>query len=119
MRRAGFVRRREKELVFWYRPALRRPADASEAAGAPAPTEEALVFVHGVGFGPFPYVSNVERWGGSAPIVMIEVEGATQRIAPRMPPQPDRFATLLDSALASLGIERAVLAGHSLGSAFV
>eukprot|EP00966_Prymnesium_polylepis_P090553 2096968-Prymnesium_polylepis.1 len=109
MHRAGFVQRREGALKYWFRPAAR----------SGAADEEAFVFIHGVGFGPFPYVSSVERWAGGAPVLMVELEGATQRVAPPMPPDPDRFAALLDAALDASGVRRAVLAGHSLGSAFV
>ncbi|KAL1530452.1 hypothetical protein AB1Y20_001355 [Prymnesium parvum] len=107
MQREGFVRKRHCELHYWYRPSLRGETD-----------EEAFVFIHGVGFGPLPYLSQVDRWAGGAAVVLVEIKAVTQRIGPAMPPSPDRFAELLDSALASLRVQRAVLTGHSLGSAF-
>lgn len=109
MESAGFERRREKELSYWY-----KPSASAAAAG------DALIFVHGIGLGPAPYASFVKDCtDDSTPVMVVEMEGFSQRLFPRMPPSPERFASLLDDALARLGIERAVLAGHSLGSTFV
>jgi len=60
MRSRGYARRREGELTYWYRPAAPLP----DGARPPEP----LVFIHGVGFGPAPYLSMVDRFaGGGAP----------------------------------------------------
>jgi len=109
MRRASFERRKEEELTYWYRPV---------PAGTP-PTE-ALVFVHGIGIGPAPYASFLGACADEGtPIVAVEMGAFSQRLFPCAPPSPDRFAALLHAALGRLGIERAVLVGHSLGSTFV
>ena len=132
---AGFERRREGELSYWYRPARatttatggerERESGSGPAASAVSATtskeaNDALVFVHGIGLGPAPYADFVLSCADDAtPIVVLEMGGFAQRVFPRLPPSPDRFAELLDAALERLGIHRAVLAGHSLGSAYV
>ena len=83
------------------------------------PPKEALVFVHGVGFGPAVYEPFVTACSDvQTPVILVEIPSASQHLFPRFPPSPQRFAALLESALDSLGIDRAVIAGHSLGSAF-
>ena len=58
MRRHGFVRRREGALSYWHKRGARvekGPASAAPSAlSASAP--DALVFIHGIGFGVAPYV---------------------------------------------------------------
>ena len=111
MRARGYARRREGELTYWYRAAAPLP----DGARAPEP----LVFIHGVGFGPAPYLAMVDRFaGGGAAVLLVELTAASQCILPRMPPTPTRFAELLDAALERLRLPRAVLVGHSLGSAY-
>ena len=52
------------------------------------------MFIHGVGFGPAPYLAMVDRFAaGGAAVLMIELRAASQRILPRMPPTPRRLAT--------------------------
>lgn len=81
--------RRNKELSYWYRPALGTGTNEGDE------TEEAFVFIHGVGFGPFPYLSQIEQWTGTAPVVIVELKAVTQRIGPPMPPDPNRFYEVL------------------------
>ena len=51
--------------------------------------------------------------------VAIEIDAASQRFFPSPALDADTFSALLDEALTSLNISRAVVAGHSLGSAYV
>ena len=105
----GFERQREGELNYWYRPAK---------AGAAA--SDALVFVHGIGLGPAPYASFLDQCADdSTPLIALDIDAFSQRIFAAAPPTPDRFAALLDAALARHGVQRAVMAGHSLGSTYV
>lgn len=118
MAAAGYHRRTQEELVFWYRPPL-ASAGPRNGGGASEPPE-ALIFIHGVGVGPAPYASWVDMAAPdrASPVLAIELSGPTQRLFPAPPPTPDRFARLVADALDSLGLPRAVVAGHSLGSAF-
>ena len=50
-------------------------------------------------------------------MIAIELEAASQRLFPHQPPD-DRFAELMDAVLDSHNISRAVIMGHSLGSAY-
>ena len=105
----GFERRREGELNYWY-----RPAKAGAVAG------DALVFVHGIGLGPAPYAAFLDQCADdSTPLIALDIDAFSQRIFAAAPPTPDRFATLLDAALTRHGVQRAVMAGHSLGSTYV
>ena len=49
---------------------------------------------------------------------MIELPAASQRAFSRLPPPPERFGHLVVSALDRLGLRRAIVVGHSLGSAY-
>ena len=49
---------------------------------------------------------------------MIELPAASQRAFARLPPPPDRFGGLVEAALDAHGLQRAVVVGHSLGSAY-
>ena len=92
---------------------------ASAAAAAAAAEAEAIVFIHGVGFGPAPYAPFLESVAGpETPVIAIELEAASHRLFPHQPPVADRFAELVDDILASHNITRAVVMGHSLGSAY-
>jgi pimeloyl-ACP methyl ester carboxylesterase len=110
MRSKGFergVHAGRWELSYWHRPALEIFSQ-----------REALVFIHGVGFGPAPYADFVDSIAGAdTHAVVLELDGVAQRVFSRTP-SPDDFAAALDGALSDLGISRAVLVGHSLGSAF-
>lgn len=130
---AGYQRRTQEELVFWYRPPV---AGSPPTAGSPpkagsftaaegtagGATEppEALIFIHGVGVGPAPYAAWVDMAAPDrrSPVLAIELGGPAQRLFPPPPPTPERFARLVADALDALGIPRAVVAGHSLGSAY-
>ena len=49
---------------------------------------------------------------------MIELPAASQRAFASMPPPPEEFGAHVEAALDSLGLHRAVVVGHSLGSAY-
>ena len=90
----GYERRAEQELPYFYRP----PSEAGREEGL---TPEAIVFIHGIGVGPATYADFLEMCGDAhTPIVAVEIEAVCQRLFPRAPPTPARFATLLDDALA-------------------
>ena len=94
-------------------------AAAAASAAASAAKPEAVVFIHGVGFGPAPYAPFMESVAGpETPVIAIELEAASQRLFPHQPPDADRFAELMDAVLDSHNISRAVIMGHSLGSAY-
>ena len=150
MQRRGFSRRSVGELTYWYRAGRRQAAgkaagkagEAGEAreagksggggkagaddSGAAGGASEALVFIHGIGFGCAPYIERVCELAAAvdatsiaeADILMIELPAASQRAFSRMPPPAERFAALLDEALESLGLRRVVVVGHSLGSVY-
>ena len=139
MQKRGFVRRASGDLTYWHRAGRRRAVSEGKAgeddpgktkgtpAGGAAP--EALVFIHGIGFGAAPYVERVERMAAAidsasgptadeADILMIELPAASQRAFSRMPPPADRFGQLVEQAMDSHGLPRAVVVGHSLGSVY-
>lgn len=96
-------------LSYWYRDATTHGRE----------TKETLVFIHGVGFGPAPYASFLDEVAGAdTPVIAVELLAASQRVLPSAAPTPDAFADLLDAILDEHRITRAVIAGHSLGSAF-
>ena len=85
MRGLGFDHRAEAELSYWYRPAAGAGAGARPATGGAG--AEALVFVHGVGFGPAPYGPFLDSVADAGtPVLAIELEAASQRLFPRPPP---------------------------------
>lgn len=53
MRQKGFVRRTEGRLIYWHRAGSRKQQDG--------PVPDALIFIHGIGFGPTPYIESVEQ----------------------------------------------------------
>jgi len=53
-----------------------------------------------------------------ADILMVELPAASQRPFSRSPPAPADFGATVERALDSLGLARAVVVGHSLGSAY-
>jgi len=52
------------------------------------------------------------------PVVAVELAAPAQRLFPYPTAPPARFAKLVAGALDDLGIDRAVVSGHSLGSAY-
>jgi len=111
MGRAGYVAERQQELRYFYRP----PADSAAGDGA---SRKALVFIHGIGVGPAPYLHFVQRAAREgAAVIVVELGAVAQRIS-AAPPSAPRFAQLLRQALRRHGLESAVVAGHSLGSAY-
>jgi len=116
MAAAGYERRTQEELVYWYRPAQPTGAPAT----APPSQQEAFVFIHGVGVGPAPYAQFLEAAAPdrAAAVIAVELSAPAQRIFPDAPPPPERFARLVADAMDSVGIERAVVGGHSLGTAY-
>eukprot|EP00613_Pedinella_sp_CCMP2098_P074248 CAMPEP_0171916196 /NCGR_PEP_ID=MMETSP0993-20121228/14697_1 /TAXON_ID=483369 /ORGANISM="non described non described, Strain CCMP2098" /LENGTH=698 /DNA_ID=CAMNT_0012551545 /DNA_START=46 /DNA_END=2142 /DNA_ORIENTATION=+ len=132
MRSNGFERRTHKELVYWYKPGRGGKANtdvppptsssssSSSAVDVAAVEAMPLVFIHGIGVGPAPYLDLVNQAAGTqAPVVVVELACVSQRVCPTAPPPPAKFAELVDGALGELGISKAVVAGHSLGSAYV
>ena len=145
------------ELRYWYRPPSVPSAGAAGSTGESSADgdREALVFIHGIGVGPVPYMDFVAQAATEEQaVIVVELASVSQRISfdtkaatsetdsqtesddlgsqrftswlsslivPEMeglPPLPKRFAELMDDALEDLGIDRVVVAGHSLGSAY-
>jgi len=129
MASAGYERRTHgkgaDKLVYWYRPPQR---DASSAAadggaaggGGEVASPQALLFIHGVGVGPAPYAAFLDMAAPdrAVPVVAVELAAPAQRLFPYPTAPPARFAKLVAGALDDLGIDRAVVSGHSLGSAY-
>ena len=92
MRARGYNRRREGELTYWYRAAAPLP----DGARAPEP----LVFIHGVGFGPAPYLAIVDRFaGGGAAVLLVELR-AVLPVHYNPNPSPSPSQCILTPALA-------------------
>ena len=124
MRSLGYEQRRTEELSYHYRRRRGSSSGANDGAAETreeaAPAADAFVFVHGIGIGPAIYADLIERFvDDETPVVCVNIDAISQRLLPRATLGPDRFAKLLDAALAELGIARAVICGHSYGSALV
>ena len=118
MRSLGYEQRRTEELRYYFR-RRRRGALAAEAR-EDAPAADAFVFVHGIGIGPSIYADLLERMvDDETPVVAVRIDAISQKLLPRPTLSPQRFAELLETTLADLGIERAVICGHSYGTALV
>jgi pimeloyl-ACP methyl ester carboxylesterase len=134
-----------EQLAYWHRPRSSSAAQAGEGGsegggegggkgGAPP---DALVFIHGMGFGPAPYITRVLQMASadappphpdslteavhaaddaSVDILMVTLPQASQLVLPTPPPAADHFGDMLVRALDAHGLRRAVLVGHSLGS---
>jgi pimeloyl-ACP methyl ester carboxylesterase len=79
----------------------------------------ALVLVHG-------WTSNMEAWryqvdalAGKLRLILIDLPGHGKSDKPEVKYTMGRFAKAVDAVLADAGVERAVLAGHSMGTPVV
>mmetsp|Transcript_23334 Transcript_23334/g.43333 ORF Transcript_23334/g.43333 Transcript_23334/m.43333 type:complete len:1018 (+) Transcript_23334:108-3161(+) len=110
MKQHGFERRFEGKFSYWYRPGKRRNDEVPP---------DAFVFIHGIGFGVAPYVQRVvEMCAPEVDILMFELQAASQRLFPPTAPSPEEFGETVVSALDTLKLQRCVVAGHSLGTAY-
>lgn len=106
----GFKRGAAGKLTYWH-----RPGNRTQSAVQP----DALVFIHGIGFGVFPYVQKVEQMASpDVDIVMIELPANSQRLFPQITPTAGEFGEQVIALMDRLGLKRCVVAGHSLGSAY-
>ena len=66
MRPRGFKLHSQGPLTYWHRSGRKAASSAAGGAAAGAATSaEAIVFIHGIGFGAFPYLEQVERMGAA------------------------------------------------------
>jgi len=115
MRRLGFSLFKSADLTYWHRPA---PVTAETSAQAATP----LVFVHGVGLGPLPYVGFIEELTkqSNGPTIVIELPFVAQRLS-GLPQAPDEMRTVeaIAGALQRHNIHAATFVGHSLGTIYL
>jgi len=75
-----------------------------------------LVLMHGSGFNSVTWMGDVATWSARCRVLAVDVIGEPGLSAPTRPPYDcDRHALWLDDVLTALGVERASLAGISLG----
>ena len=90
--------------------------------GAATAPSSVVVFIHGVGVGPLPYLDLLQRLEEEGTLVVaVELPMVLQQVALRPPPSPDAFAQAFAKMLVDLGVTADVpltLVGHSLGSAY-
>lgn len=104
----GFRRHRTGKITYWRRPAL---------SGCQASLP--VVFVHGIGMGLFTYWSFVHALAGlPAEVFLVELPHASLKIC-EMVPADQQAVSALVKMLARHGHQRAVFAGHSLGSVYL
>ncbi|KAL1529409.1 hypothetical protein AB1Y20_000358 [Prymnesium parvum] len=93
----------------------------SSATGARRATEErvAVVFIHGVGVGPAPYINLFKQLASDGkPLIALEIGQVSQRINYRAPPKPAEFCEELQAVLDQHGMDKCIIAGHSFGSTY-
>ena len=108
MRRRGFRQYKRPGLTYWYRPELdgntdpASPVETRTSASA-VKSRTPLVFVHGVGLGPLPYLSFVDRLTSSTDgaLIVVELPYVSQRLSgiPKVPPQA-HLVKAIESAMA-------------------
>ena len=77
---------------------------------------EALVFVHGWTCSLNFWSRQVPAFEGKTRIILIDLPGHGQSDKPKVAYTMDLFARAVDAVLRDAGVERAVLAGHSMGT---
>jgi len=77
---------------------------------------EALVFVHGWTCSLNFWSRQVPAFEGKTRIILIDLPGHGQSDKPQVAYTMDLFARAVDAVLRDAGVERAVLAGHSMGT---
>ena len=71
MRQRGFTLHKKADLTYWHRPA---PTAAHMPTGGKTKAATPLVFVHGVGLGPLPYIGFLDDLGRQSDGGMIVIE---------------------------------------------
>lgn len=75
-----------------------------------------LVLLHGSGFNSLTWMGDIAMWSARFRVLAVDVIGEPGLSAPSRPSYDcDRYALWLDDVLTALGVERASLAGISLG----
>lgn len=128
MRSKGFRRYKQGPLSYWYHAGLPRPGDAepkervaepeAKAGGAETP----VVFVHGVGLGPLPYIGFIDELllqAAEAPLMVLELPFVAQRLFGGRPPTQKACVDAISVAMDARGIRAATFVGHSLGSVYL
>ena len=121
MESLGYQRRQTEELSYYYRRGRRASALAAPLpTDAAVPAGDAFIYVHGIGIGPSNQAEIVERMvDDGTTVIAVEIDAISQKLFPQAALSPDRFSELLDRTLADLEIDRAVICGHSYGTAMV
>src|SRR5260370_33484280 len=76
--------------------------------------QEAVVFIHG-------WTCDLTFWRGQAPVyekrraLLVDLPGHGQSDRPEVEYTQERFARAIDAVMRDAGVDRAVLAGHSMG----
>ena len=96
-----------------------RGTPADDAPVGPPP----IVFVHGVGLGPMPYIGLVDEileGARGAPMLVLELPYVSQRLSGlKDAPQEERTSQEIADACARHGIASATFVGHSLGTVYL
>jgi pimeloyl-ACP methyl ester carboxylesterase len=106
--------RDEEKVTYWYRPPVRDTCQTT--------TPEPIMFIHGLGGGLAPFLMFIAKIlfksGRDTPVYLLDMPHLSMRLCARAPSIPET-ARAIESALIRHGHQRAVLIGHSFGSAVV
>ena len=78
-----------------------------------------VVFVHGVGLGPLPYIGFITEMAGQSPTIVLELPFVSQRLSAGRAPPPHSTVRAIEGAMKRHGIATATFVGHSLGSVYL
>jgi len=123
MRSKGFRLKRTGPLSYWVHEGLSKPRALSNAtdAGAHTTAQTPLVFVHGVGLGPLPYIGFIDELleQAEAPLMVLELPFVAQRLTAGRPPSQEACVDAIARAMEEQGMRAATFVGHSLGSVYL
>jgi len=120
MRSRGFTYHVADGLTYWYHPGS--PTTCPDSPPRDTPARTPLVFVHGVGLGPLPYVSFINQLTAQSagPTMIIELPFVAQRLSGLFKnPQHDSTVQAIECSMARHGINSATFVGHSLGTVYL
>jgi 4,5:9,10-diseco-3-hydroxy-5,9,17-trioxoandrosta-1(10),2-diene-4-oate hydrolase len=78
---------------------------------------DAIVCLHAIGHGAGDFAGFLARHRGRFRVIALDWPGQGRSEADRVPPSSARYAALLGAFLDSIGLERAILLGNSIGGA--
>ena len=120
MRSRGFKYHVAEGLTYWYHPGS--PTTCPDGRPRDSPACTPLVFVHGVGLGPLPYVGFIEQLSeqSAGPVMIIELPFVAQRLSGLFKnPQHDSTVQAIECSMTRHGINSATFVGHSLGTVYL